>query len=343
MPRMPRHFIFSAVLTLAFGSALPARAIAAEGDHTQFCESATDASQTVGCINKELDFHQQRLSTVYKEYSETLPPEGQVALDENQKKWLAYRDAECGYAAGWTEGQVAARIYELSCMATLTQQRADRIDRAREAAGFDGLPEFGGLGRWMNAIIETGPTLWNFKDITAYDTNCDGTEDRVVAGIDLQSPMENGETTTLRKVAIAHAGHTGKPSVYVLSSLARQGRCKGGVSLEKEAVEVTSGDAAIDAGADNPAAAQGGDSEAASETSSEASNKTGQCRHVIRFGDGCDPAILEWNAATSQYTIAAPVIARGPEDDMTTNGDAPAPRPAPDRSAPPQKPKAERK
>lgn len=325
MRQTARRLLCSALLLLA---SLPA-ASAMEGDHAQFCENVSDASQTVTCINKELDFHQERLSTLYKDYAAALPPEAQAAFEDNQKKWLAYRDAECAFAAGWTQGQVAARIYELSCLSTLTQERAARIERAQEAAGFDGLPEFGGLGRWMNAIIEAGPTYWNFKDVLSFDTNCDGAPDRVVSGFDPQSAQ--------RRFAIAHAGHPGKPVVFTLSALPEQAGCAGALSL---AAPQTDAPAAPEAPGETPGTPAGetGPDNAAGHPADSA-----ECRHTLRFGADCDAAELTFDAAAGQYAVTAPRRSPGPEEAEDAQVTAPDADPSRGQAVPPQKPHPKQK
>ncbi len=236
------RFAFSVCTALALCgvllTAIPRSAAAMEGDHALFCEGITDTSETVGCIKKELDFHQAAVNTLYQTLSESMDGDMRKTLADNQQKWLAYRDAECEWEEGWAKGQSLSRVYELSCLASLTRERSERLLRAVHAAAPDTQPEFAGTARWMSTLIaQNTRVFWNFNTAQQADMNCDGSADRLVTGValsqtalamagpangvnaaatDKAAPHRTASGAGYGLVGVAHASRTGKPAVFIM-------------------------------------------------------------------------------------------------------------------------------
>ena len=171
------------ILTFLFFVPLQANA---QG-HTAYCAKADSTAATQACLKRHLDTAQKRLNSTYQTLFGSLDEKKQGELKELQDTWLSYRDAECMWEAENSKTPGMKRINELSCMARVTEDRADIL---RVVASADeqtqGVREFGSFPRWMNAVAKDNPRVyWDYQDRQSYDLDCDGEDEYVMQGVRL--------------------------------------------------------------------------------------------------------------------------------------------------------------
>jgi uncharacterized protein YecT (DUF1311 family) len=81
------------------------------------------------CIAKELAAQDKRLNTAYAALltSKALPEKRKAQLRDVQRKWMAFRDANCAYYND-PDGGTAARLAANECVLTHTTERAAELE-----------------------------------------------------------------------------------------------------------------------------------------------------------------------------------------------------------------------
>lgn len=98
------------------------------GGEYKSCDGSTiDIVECVMAIQKKWD---KRLNTAYGKTLAGLSAERKTALRGVQRKWIAYRDANCSFYDGG-EGTIA-RIEAATCLMALTRQRAQELEMGLE-------------------------------------------------------------------------------------------------------------------------------------------------------------------------------------------------------------------
>jgi len=69
------------------------------------------------------------LNANYKALSSQLDGANLQRLRDAQRAWIAFRDKECSFRAQGTDGGTASALASSSCIAELSQQRADALKR----------------------------------------------------------------------------------------------------------------------------------------------------------------------------------------------------------------------
>lgn len=175
-------FIKSALLLFVL-SVMPTQAIA-QG-HSAFCGQADSTAASQECLKRHLDSAQKRLNKVYKELGGKLDADKLTELKELQSTWLNYRDAECMWESENSVTPSLKRVNELSCMARLTDDRADLLT-VIYGDGTDSVSqrEYGSFPRWMNALAKDHSDIyWHYGGRTNMDLNCDGEDEYVMRGV----------------------------------------------------------------------------------------------------------------------------------------------------------------
>ena len=72
------------------------------------------------------------LNANYKVLSSQLDGANQQRLRDAQRAWIAFRDKECSFRAQGGDGGTASALASSSCIAELSQQRADALRRQLE-------------------------------------------------------------------------------------------------------------------------------------------------------------------------------------------------------------------
>jgi uncharacterized protein YecT (DUF1311 family) len=79
------------------------------------------------CIREELERQDLRLNGAYKNLMDSLPENRKAQLRDAQRKWIAFRDANCGFYYD-PQGGSAARLASDECVVTLTAERAHELE-----------------------------------------------------------------------------------------------------------------------------------------------------------------------------------------------------------------------
>ena len=148
-------------------------------------------------------------------------------MKELQKSWLAYRDGECMWESENSITPSMKRLNELSCMARLTEDRADILDVVyADGKQVTERKEYGTFPRWMNVLSKDYPDVfWGYGRRTEHDLNCDGEEEQIMQGIvtklsktDSENPDEENQKLFSKEVvlAIVENQSIGRPNATIL-------------------------------------------------------------------------------------------------------------------------------
>ena len=135
------------ILTACRKDTAPGDARSCIGKASAQCMKTPDGSTTVGmvsCMGQELDQWDAMLNASYAALLETTARnDGELAklgsaakasepiLRDAQRKWVAWRDAECSFVASKWQGGSGAGPAATSCAMTLTAERALALDAMR--------------------------------------------------------------------------------------------------------------------------------------------------------------------------------------------------------------------
>ena len=81
----------------------------------------------VECIGAETQRQDARLNKVYKALAANLSPERKKQLQEAQRAWIKFRDANCGFYYD-PDGGSMARVSANDCVMTMTGNRAKELE-----------------------------------------------------------------------------------------------------------------------------------------------------------------------------------------------------------------------
>lgn len=102
-------------------------------------EKAQNQAQLTACASSELKQADDRLNHLYRQVQDRLKGDEDVRklLVDSQRKWLAFRDAECTFQTMRSSGGTINAMNVNSCLAGLTQARAKdlqiHLDCTRQA------------------------------------------------------------------------------------------------------------------------------------------------------------------------------------------------------------------
>lgn len=86
---------------------------------------------TLDCIGAEAKSQDQRLNKVYKEVMAELPAARKRQLQEAQRAWIKYRDANCDFYAD-PDGGTMATVIASDCVRLATTTRAEELEDLKE-------------------------------------------------------------------------------------------------------------------------------------------------------------------------------------------------------------------
>jgi uncharacterized protein YecT (DUF1311 family) len=202
--------------------------------HSLYCEQADSTATTQKCLKRHLDSSQKRLSDVYKKLNDELESEKQNELSVLQKSWLTYRDAECMWEAENSKTPSLKHINELSCMARVTEDRADILNVIYDdEADQENVREYGSFPRWMNVVAKENPSIhWNYGNRKGMDLDCDGEDEYVMSGLKISSvkmeiPEEEAKIlpqnyNSTIVIALAENPTIGRPTIKTFEFLVSQ-------------------------------------------------------------------------------------------------------------------------
>jgi uncharacterized protein YecT (DUF1311 family) len=79
------------------------------------------------CISEELERQDRRLNGAYEALMGSVPEKRRAQLRDAQRKWIAFRDANCEFYYD-PQGGSAARLASNECVVTLTAERAHELE-----------------------------------------------------------------------------------------------------------------------------------------------------------------------------------------------------------------------
>lgn len=117
---------------LAAALALLASSQIAHADsYSQCMKGATTTVDMRDCSGAELKRQDTRLNQNYKTVMGSLEEEQKGKLRDAQRKWVAYRDANCGLYYVMTGGTMD-QLNGSGCMVDMTRQRADELEKMQQ-------------------------------------------------------------------------------------------------------------------------------------------------------------------------------------------------------------------
>lgn len=95
--------------------------------YDQCLEAASGVTPDIqDCIDREYEYQYDRLSKAYQLLLSRLDNGKKLELEEEQKKWLSMRDAECGLDA--EAGGQGQRLEANDCILEVTAKRAVELE-----------------------------------------------------------------------------------------------------------------------------------------------------------------------------------------------------------------------
>lgn len=85
----------------------------------------------IDCITAEHKRQDARLNAAYKALMADLPPARKTPLQEAQRAWIKFRDANCNFYLD-PDGGSLARVQANDCMMTTTASRALELEKLRQ-------------------------------------------------------------------------------------------------------------------------------------------------------------------------------------------------------------------
>lgn len=174
---------------------LPIMAISSKNSFSQrydgYCDGAKTTADALDCVNHNKHDVQDQLNDIYKKSSENRSEENMLLLDEAQKNWIEYRDAQCAWESDLTENPSLKKIYEMSCVALLTNLRTDLLATTLERELDEEPREFSAYPRWMNVLAhDYSDVFWRYGNWIQADLNCDGDNEKIMTGIRVSVPQK---------------------------------------------------------------------------------------------------------------------------------------------------------
>lgn len=88
-------------------------------------------SSMLDCAGAETEIQDKRLNTAYQELLKSITAKRQVQLREAQRRWLAFRKANCDFYAD-PDGGTSASLAASSCFLTATANRAKELEDLKD-------------------------------------------------------------------------------------------------------------------------------------------------------------------------------------------------------------------
>ncbi|MGR3890333.1 lysozyme inhibitor LprI family protein [Pseudomonas sp. 1152_12] len=125
---MNRKTLIVPFATSALLLALSGSASAAENAALKKCmDSANTTVDMVNCNAKETKVQDERLNKAYKTALAAQEGDRKQKLQDVQRLWLKYRDANCAFAGSATGGTID-QVNGSGCLLDMTQSRAQELE-----------------------------------------------------------------------------------------------------------------------------------------------------------------------------------------------------------------------
>lgn len=159
--------------------------------HSGYCDQADSTAATLDCVNKHNQDVQTKLSSTFKAIIDQQDEETRALLNEAQKNWIIYRDAQCKWESGLPQTPSLERIYELSCLTEMTERRIAVLETVKTREEKEEPREFGAQPRWMNALANDYPQIfWRYGEWKSADMDCDDEDEQIMTGISVAHIQE---------------------------------------------------------------------------------------------------------------------------------------------------------
>lgn len=285
-----RYFSFLTFVVLFCVFSMPVQA----GLHVGYCDQAESTADTLACVKAHTETVQSDLNAEYTKISTT---NGDIrdVLEESQNHWIAYRDSHCAIESGLTDQPALERIYELSCVAEVTEQRLKLLKQMQIREKRETPREFSTKPRWMNVLAHDHPDVfWRYGKATQADLNCDDSKENIMTGVKVADGDSDKKGSVELVIAVADNPVTGRPNKAIFNVPL------GGELLPEDGVGVC----AVDL---NFAIT----SRPLSEKELESENET--CSIALQISDRkCAPLVLYNNG--SEYDLVPLSVLRQPEN-----------------------------
>lgn len=120
------------------------------------------------CISEEFELQDRRLNRSYKALMASIP-ERRPELRDAQRRWIAFRDANCGFYYDAEDGS-AARLVSKACVVILTADRAHELETLKAGIG-ETIEEYRGYELFWDGKRVNGPEAAFYSRQEARD-NC---------------------------------------------------------------------------------------------------------------------------------------------------------------------------
>jgi uncharacterized protein YecT (DUF1311 family) len=189
------------------------------------CQEIKSTAGALACVNQKKKNAQIRLGMIYEMLAESLDEGDLEQLRDSQAKWLSYRDSHCAFEARRAATPALERLYELSCIADLTEHKAELLSMALYHGTRETPREFGDLPRWMNVLAHDHPDIyWRYGSRISADLDCDGKKENILPGLAVRTPEDVSAPDTETEsaagleiiIAISENPVTGKPHFHTV-------------------------------------------------------------------------------------------------------------------------------
>ncbi len=183
--------------------------------HADFCKGTSSTASALKCLSSHKKIAEKALKKASDELIKNRDEKTRKNFIETQNSWLTYRDQECAWEKNLVEGKVAKRLYEASCLASLTDTRAKQLSYALESSmGEDVIPELESTPRWMNSAFSDYPNVyWTQKKNISVDLDCDGRDEEIMTGISYAQDKETQKYDLSVNLLVAMNPAVGKPKI----------------------------------------------------------------------------------------------------------------------------------
>lgn len=134
MPKAPSAAIMTG-FAVALGLAMAPGCATAGLAQTVNCANPKNTVEMGACAERELTAADKRLNDAYQRLmqDERRDENARKLLRDAQRKWIPFRDAECGFVADEMRGGTGQPVLLMSCLARLTAERADALEQALQS------------------------------------------------------------------------------------------------------------------------------------------------------------------------------------------------------------------
>lgn len=218
-----RYFLITLfICALIFTEAFINTAIAQR--HTGYCDQANSTADALECVNKHDHDTQEKLNLLFKVIANTQDEQTKSTLNIAQKNWIAYRDTHCEWEANLAESPSLKRVYELSCLAEMTEKRIKLLELVQKREKENAPREFSTQPRWMNALALDYPEIfWRYGEWKSTDMNCDGEDEQIMTGMSI---VHIQDSVTIEDNAVTEGTHHDVEIIIAVSDNPETGRPK---------------------------------------------------------------------------------------------------------------------